>query len=742
MRFSRLLAVSLLSVLGITACGGGSDNKNENNDNKSPDDPPSTLPFGLTQRPQNLSCVAPSRPVQEVSAELERVFPALQFELPVSLQQAPNDASRWFVLEQISGLIKQFENRADTTQTSVFLDLSDRVYNDDYESGLLGMAFHPAFPDKPYVYLSYTRQGAPLVSYISRFRSADGGLTLDASSEQVLLTLDQPSIVHQGGQLSFGPDGYLYIGFGDGGHAGFLDANASVDPFGHGQNTETLFSSLLRIDVDNGQPYAIPADNPFVAGGGRPEIFAWGLRNPWRWSFDRATGRLWLGDVGEFNREEINLIERGGNYGWSVREGSSCYPPEQQQCQRQNLIDPFFEYDHADGCAVIGGFVYRGEAIAALQGQYVFGDFCSGEVWRLAGDAVGQPVKHSLIQGGFLLSAFAEDQAGELYVLNWEEGAIFRLRAQRTTTESAFPQLLSATGCVDPADPSQPAAGLIPYQVNAPFWSDGAAKQRWLALPEATTIQIDSAGDWLFPPGAVLMKNFELSGELIETRLLVRHQDGGWGGYSYAWREDGSDADYVPGGGVWQRQGQGWIYPSSSQCLRCHTTASKIVLGPETAQLNGDLHYPDSGITANQLLTLDHIGLFAQPLGGQAEDYPVLADPADPMASLEQRARAYLHSNCSQCHQPAGPTRLGMDLRYTTALADTGICDEPPQTSALGIENARIVAPGAPERSVLLSRINRRDLYRMPPVGSNQVDSAGVALVDAWIAQLTDCQSF
>lgn len=736
MRLIRSLFAVLLGLSLIACGGGGSDSKPVT------PDPGSDLPSGLAQRPANTSCVAPSRPESAVNVILEPVFSKLKFNLPVGLLQAPNDNSRWFVLEQIEGRVWQFTNQPETAQGEIFLNISGRVFNDEAESGLLGMAFHPDFPATPYVYLSYTRRGAPLISIISRFTSADGGNTLDPASEQILLTLDQPSKAHQGGHLAFGSDGYLYIGFGDGGHVDFLDPFAPDDPLGHGQNTQTLFSALLRIDVNKAtsEPYSIPTDNPFITGGGRPEIYAYGFRNPWRWSFDRATGELWLGDVGESRWEEVNQVQAGGNYGWSIKEGTACFPPEVQSCSDSALIDPYLQYSHADGCSITGGFVYRGAAIPELQGQYVFGDFCSGQIWRLNHDAQGQPKKQTLLSSGLGISSFAEDQTGELYVLDWFDGSIYKISpSQATGGDNNFPQLLSQTGCVDPDNPQQSAQGLIPYSVNTPFWSDHAAKARWLALPEGETITIDAQNNWQFPLGTVLAKNFELNNELIETRLLVRHTDGDWAGYSYAWREDKSDADYVAGGKTQQIDNQEWIYPSSEQCLRCHTQIANSTLGLTTAQLNRDHFYSETNITANQLVTFNRIGLFRFPILEQPEQHPSQADPFDPSQPLAQRARAYLDSNCAQCHQPGGPTRSAMDLRLTTTLAASNTCEQRPQLGALGIEDAYLIAPSAPERSILLNRMARRDLHGMPPLGSNQIDANGVALLEKWISSLTSC---
>jgi glucose/arabinose dehydrogenase len=291
------------------------------------------------------------------------------------------------------------------------------------ELGLLNMAFDPDFASNGFVYLSYTRSGPPVASYISRFTSTDGGQTLEPASELVLLTLPQPYNNHNGGQLAFGPDGFLYAGFGDGGSA--------YDPENRAQDTASLWGTIIRIDV-NTVPYTIPAGNPFAgnalcaAGTGVaacPEIFAWGLRNPWKFSFDRATGSLFAGDVGQGAWEEVDLIENGGNYGWSIREGAHCNTPS-TNCPTSGLTDPVAEYDRTLGSAITGGYVYRGNAINGLAGSYVFGDFGSGRIFRLAN---GAPPLEELLDSNALISSFAEDTTGELYVLNYGSGTILRI---------------------------------------------------------------------------------------------------------------------------------------------------------------------------------------------------------------------------------------------------------------------------------------------------------------------------
>lgn len=354
-----------------------------------------------------------------------RVYPRLSFDLPVALVQAPRSNARWYVLEQ-AGVIRQFRNVADPAASKVVLDIRDRVACCD-EAGLLGFAFHPDFPAKPLAYASYTRAGpngsTPLISYISEFTTHDGGLTFDPDSERPILTVDQPYANHNGGTIAFGPDGYLYIGFGDGGSGG--------DPQNHAQNVNDLLGSMLRIDVDVAPPakYAIPPDNPFagnagcVGTSGCPEIYAWGFRNPWRWSFDTATGTLWVGDVGQDRAEEIDIVESGGNYGWRCYEANLPY--NTQGCGPQAAYDPpVASYDHGLGYAVTGGYVYHGVRVPSLRNAYLYGDYGSGRIWAI--DArLDPPVL--LLDTTHSISSFGQDLRGEVYLLDYGDGGIYRI---------------------------------------------------------------------------------------------------------------------------------------------------------------------------------------------------------------------------------------------------------------------------------------------------------------------------
>jgi uncharacterized repeat protein (TIGR03806 family) len=697
---------------------------------------------GLDARPDNATCIAGARPLPPGALATERVFPLLPaFTTPVMMLQAPGDASRWFVVEQ-GGTVRAFANQPDVESSELFIDISSRVRSGG-ELGLLGLAFHPNFPTDPRVYLSYTNETNGLVSRISEFRTSDGGATLDPASESILLTASQPRGNHNGGHILFGPGGLLYIGFGDGGSAG--------DPWGtigNGQNLNTTLGKILRIDIDTSTgtiPYGIPSRNPYAgndpcnSGVGAqpcPEIFAYGFRNPWRWSFDRGSGQLWVADVGQNALEEVNRVVRGGNYGWRCYEGTDVY---NSACgpNAASSLPPVAQYGRDAGRSVTGGFVYRGSAIPALVGRYVFGDFVTGRIWDIARDTPPTLTVSAGFDSGLSVAAFGQDLDGELYLVHYG-GTLHRVVAG-TSGGGTIPTRLSDTGCVRADDAAEPAAGLIPYRPNAPFWSDGAAKERFLAIPNGTKMRADADGDIEFPNGSVLMKSFRIGTRLVETRLLMRHTDGEWAGYTYEWNAGGTDATRVIGGKTVTVDGRTWLFPSEAECLACHTEAAGRSLSIELAQLNGPLTYPQTGRTANQVVTLNAVGMFSPPVTNPPSELPWMPDPFGTDGSLADRARAYLHTNCSQCHRPNGGTPTDLDLRYTTALAGMNACDREPEAGNLGLSDARIIAPGAAKRSVLPARADRRDAHGMPPLGSVLVDTDGVALLQQWIDSLAGC---
>jgi glucose/arabinose dehydrogenase len=343
---------------------------------------------------------------------------------PVDLQQSGDNTGRLFAVEK-AGTIRIVQNG--TVQPSPFLDITNKVDSSADEMGLLGLAFHPNYAQNRRFFVHYDRRvNGQVQSTIAEYlTSASDPNHADPTSERILLTVNQPFDNHKGGQLAFGPDGFLYIGLGDGGSEG--------DPLGNGQNLQTLLGKMLRINVDAtgpGTQYAIPPDNPFASGGGLPEIWAYGLRNPWRFSFERAAaGRLFAGDVGGDQREEVDIIQRGENYGWNVMEGSLCFNPP-SGCNASGLILPIAEYDHTEGNAIIGGYVYSGTAIPSLQQAYIFGDLGSGKIWTLRENPPGTWTRTLLLTANTQLSSFGQDQAGEVYVVTLS-GTIMRLQAQQ-----------------------------------------------------------------------------------------------------------------------------------------------------------------------------------------------------------------------------------------------------------------------------------------------------------------------
>ncbi len=341
--------------------------------------------------------------------ELQPVFPVLTFDRMVGMYYPGADPERLHVVLQ-EGRIVSIANDPDADSHRVVLDLTDRVSRAGNEEGLLGLAFDPEYARNGYFYVYYSAAG-PRRSVVSRFSAGDDGA--DPESERIILEIPQPHSNHNGGEIAFGPDGFLYIALGDGGSAG--------DPGRNGQNLGTLLGTILRIDIDSIDAhggYAVPADNPFVGQtGARPEIWAYGLRNPWRFSFDRLTGDLWTADVGQNRYEEVDLILPGANYGWNLMEGAACFA--ERDCSGVGLVPPVAEYGRADGCSVTGGYVYRGLRLPSLYGAYVYGDFCSGRIWALRFDGRAVTEHIQIADTDLQIASFAEGPDGELYVISF-----------------------------------------------------------------------------------------------------------------------------------------------------------------------------------------------------------------------------------------------------------------------------------------------------------------------------------
>lgn len=360
------------------------------------------------------------------SVELSVALGGIEFDKPVALVFANGSVDAGYIVEQ-SGRILSVTLLGESWSATEVFDIEGRVNDRGREEGLLGLALDPDFDLNGHLYVNYTASD-PRRTVVSRFTMSPGDPGVaDPHSEFVILEVQQPYSNHNGGHVLFGPDKFLYIGLGDGGSAG--------DPRGNGQNPSTLLGSILRIDVstlDSTGAYGIPTDNPLLsANGARAEAWAYGLRNPWRFSFDQETGDLWTGDVGQNQREEVNVIKPGLNYGWNIMEGSVCYRGDGDNCERRDLEPPVVDYGHDEGCSVTGGYVYRGKRLPWLYGKYVFGDFCSGKIWAFDPDKAQMS---ELIDTSHGISSFAEDGLGELYVIALD-GGVYAIVAGESSGE-------------------------------------------------------------------------------------------------------------------------------------------------------------------------------------------------------------------------------------------------------------------------------------------------------------------
>ncbi len=637
------------------------------------------------------------------------IYPTLTFSKPIFLTEIPDSSQRLVVVEQ-GGRIYAVKKGDPAAAKQLLLDLSSEVSEEGSEDGLLGLAFDPLYSQNRFFYLNYTVSN-PLRTRIVRFEmKSDGTIALPAS-KKIILEFAQPYTNHNGGMLAFGPDKMLYIGVGDGGSGG--------DPHNNGQSLNTFLGKLLRIDVRT-LPYRIPADNPFVGQGGvKGEIWAYGLRNPWRFSFDKEKGTLWLGDVGQSAREEIDQIEKGKNYGWKVCEGKISYMGE-GNCP-QTYVAPIFDYPRSEGGCITGGYLYRGSKNGNLRGSYIYGDYISKKVWGLYEENGKWKSKELALfmQGP---TSFGEDLEGELYVMGFSagQGKVYRIDSQ-TPQSSLIPKSLGETGLFSNVASLTPNSGLIPYNVNSPLWSDGAEKKRWMVLPAGEKISFQTSGAWKLPIGSAIVKHFEFSLRKVETRVLV-HEQKGWHGYTYRWRATQNEADLLEVGMEEEIAGIGtWQYPSRSDCFRCHTQADGYLLGIRSEQLS----------YGNQISQWQ-----SQQFFDSVVSLPTGFKPYSSLfstASLEEKVRSYLAVNCSMCHQPGGPTPVNIDLKFSTPLALTKLLDVDPTEGDLGITGAKRLVAGNKEMSLLWVRMGRRDSSQMPPIATHQIDPDALQLVGQWV---------
>jgi putative heme-binding domain-containing protein len=697
----------------------------------------------------------PASPYRTVPA-----FRNLKFDQPTALAIAPG-SRRWFLTE-LTGMVYSFPDDPECKRTDVhvFLDLPKHVKDTQH---IYGLTFHPDFERNRYVYICYlVGKGFAGDCRVSRFRVSDEDPPrCDPATEQLLLKW--PTGGHNGGCLEFGQDGFLYISTGDGA------APSPPDPGNTGQDISDLLSSILRIDVNrtgNGTPYAIPPDNPFVnQKNARPEVWAYGLRNPWKMTFDSEKGDLWVGDVGWELWEMVFQVRGGDNCGWSAVEGGQPIRLDLQPGPTP-IQPPIIVHPRSEARSVTGGYVYRGKAVPDLYGTYVYGDFVTGKIWGLRYDGKHVVWKQELVDTSFQIITFAEDHDRELYIVDYN-GTIHRLLPNPISQANRdFPRRLSETGLFASLRDFKPAPGVFPYSVNAEAWTDGASAKRLLAVPTTEHVTIyrednlllgEHKGAWNFPDDTVFVKTLFLDlvsdgttsttvPQPVETQIL--HWDRkDWRGYSYAWNDDRTDAILAPAQGaervfrVIDRNAPGgsrqqtWQFYSRNDCMVCHTPQAGSLLGYNVKQLMRDSS--DAVAVTRQIDTLSHIGLI--PAAIDVHQKPMV-NPYDDRFPLHERARSYLDVNCSHCHGHGGGATSQIRLLSHLSLEKTGLINGPLTQGEFGIHGARVTVPGDPYRSVLYYRMAKLGPGRMPRIGSRNIDRKGLALIRDWIVAMPSQQ--
>ncbi len=697
-------------------------------------------------------------------------------------------SNRYVVIER-EGRVWAFANDAGVTRKTLLLDLSPRTQG-FYDCGLLGLAFHPEYgrrssPRGSHVFLWYNfserpqgsraarpRYRTPSFNRLARFELPPGATRIDPASEVVLIDQYDETTFHEGGAMFFHPqDGFLYLSLGD----DFVPDNTQRLDRG-------LFSGVIRIDVDadprrshaprrtprNARTahYAIPNDNPFVDPGGATleEFWALGLRSPHTMSLDARSGRVFIGDVGHESREEVNLLAKGANYEWPLREGSLASAPERPLIGARR--GPLVDYPHADGNnCVIAGFVYRGQAHPELTGRLLVGDNGSNRLFTLEvdGPRAGtlRPIGRIPGPTGYLggLSSFAVDAEGEPLLVRVGAGMNLLRLVPGKRDRAPVPARLSQTGLFAELSDLTPAPGVVPYDVALGHWAGGARARRFVALPNDGDATLDPAREqalyhpgetWGLPEGAVLAQHFDLALDArqpervrrLETRVLVRSRRGEFYPLSYRWSADGRDAELVPRDAEAHeefelRDAHGrvttltWPYPSRAQCRACHNAAAGGALGLNTRQLAGA---GGSGAPAGrQIADWVRLGLLAQ-----APRAPAAVPPLVPLHArarpLHERVRSYLDVNCAPCHRPDGARAL-FDARLSTPLEHAGLVDGE-LLDTLAMPGARVIKPGDPGASILLLRLHSVGDIAMPPVGKPGVDLEASDAVTAWSEEL------
>ncbi len=677
---------------------------------------PATAAFAAERIPWTTSRVVGS-PEPPSLARVERVFPGLTFRQPLDLQHEPR-GKRWWVAQE-TGQLLSFPDEGDPKAADPVLDL--REFSKPFNQ-LLGFTFDPDFARNGFVYLAYVRENArPDGSRISRFTLKSGPTpTLDPASELVILSWLGGG--HNGCCLRFGRDRMLYLSTGDG------SSPEPADALNTGQSLDDLLSAILRIDVRNAstaEPYRVPKDNPFVQrAGARPEIWAYGFRNPWRMNFARD-GSLWVGDVGWELWETVHRVTPGYNGGWSRTEGPHLMRPD--TLAPTPVARPAAAHGHHEAASITGGDFYSGSRLRTLRGHFLYGDWETGKIWSLNPKPGSTPLE--IADTTLRVVSFAPGPDHEMYVLDYQ-GGLHLLAPNPPASTAAFPTRLSQTGLFADTARQIPNPGVVPYTVAAGRWHDGATASRWIAIPGREVAE--PGPNYRFPAGTVFAKTLSTTltpqaagtSAPLETQLLHLGTDG-WRAYTYHWNPEGTDAVLVGAAGDSAPSNRGsWKYGARADCLRCHNSWSGFVLGFNSPQL----------AAANSLPSLVSNGI-VKPNDALKPAFQ-LAATDDPSASLELRARTWLHVQCAACHRFGAGGAVAARFAADEARTNLNVVDIKPTRGDFNLPSARIIAPGHPERSAAWYRINTSGAGHMPPVGSHLPDPSGSRLVADWIRSL------
>jgi len=731
--------------------------------------------WSAERRPWNSSRVVGS-PNPPALCQVERAFPGVKFDGPVDLAFAPG-SERLFVAEQ-GGKLWSFDTRRPDAPPQLAIDL--RQHHRPLDN-VLGFAFHPGFATNRFIFINYNEPGGRKDgAYVSRFTlSSLNPPTINPASERVIIRWLSGG--HNGCTLAFGLDGMLYISTGDADDPDPPDGKRKT-----GQDISDLLGSILRINVnrtDGTNGYSVPLDNPFVnQRGARPEVWAFGFRNPWRMSFDRVTGDLWAGDVGWEQWEMIYRVRRGGNYGWSITEGPNQNVRTDVQPGPGPILSPIHSVPHSEGASITGGFVYRGNKLSKFRGAYVYGDWETGKFWALRNDGDKLVSNEELCDTALKPASFALDPAGELLVLDYNGGLYRIVPNTAPSANGSFPRRLSLTGLFAALNPPVPTPGVVAYRPNAPMWNDHATADWLLGVPGTNTIVTAgglgniAGGTWFFPSNTVLARTLTLEMESgrasrrrIETQLL--HWDGqAWNPYTYRWNTAQTDADLIssagtndtfsvidpaaPGG----RRETPWRFHSRAECLRCHNVWAGEALtlswpqlsgspragapGADLARSEGRTSVPDRSpapqttTASSELQRLEDLGLLRAKNPPNERDRRPLANPHDAGHPVADRARSWLHVNCATCHRFGAGGGVATHLNFDKPLQEMRAIDEKPTRGDFGLLGARIITPGAAYRSTLFYRICTEGSGHMPHIGSRLVDEAGSRLIFDWIQSM------